>query len=399
MKKAEDFGILGPYPTKNGPRFGVKLRIKGRLWQRQGFRTKSAARALRDKIRGERYEAAFFPEKYRAQKARATSIADLLQLVVDDYRRNGRKHQEDAEAFLRFWTTFKGDTKAATVTGSMLMSWADGWMAKGTSPATVNRRMSKLLKGYRLGKDQDPPIVFTSPKWTKLKESDPRSGFLEWDTFALIRRELPAYARIPATIGFWTGMRYSEIVALLWSQVTFDERRGTVRIQLTGKTKNGHPRQVIMPGDLYETLKGWLEHTRAVACRSVCQYHGRPMGVMQKIWNTTCMRLGLGTAIWNKDRIEWQQYRGPIFHDLRRTGLRNLISAGVDRDTAKSISGHLTDSVFSRYNIVNEENLEKAGELVAAYVQRRIEGMSPSMTPPSFGQVVDLKALTNIAEG
>ncbi len=381
--------------------WGVRLRIDGRLWQRQNFRTKTEARSLRDKIRAEQFEGTFFPDKYQRRNAKGVTIADLLHLVVEDYRRNGRKHPEDATEFQQFWSRFKGTTTASTITGTMLMHWADAWLADGLSPATVNRRMSKLLRGYRLGKDQDPPMVGQIPKWTKLKEAAPRSGFLEWHTFEIIRRELPDYCRVPVTIAFWTGMRYGEIVGLLWSQLTFDDRRQSVRIQLTGQTKNGKPRQVIMPGDLYETLKAWRTATRDVLCRHVCQFAGRQMGLMRVAWKSACIRLGLATGVLH--HTEWLRYTGPLIHDLRRTGVRNLIRAGVDRDIAKSISGHLTDSVFSRYNIVNEEDLEEAGRRVSAYIANRADTRTQSMTA-SMTQGVDgparvCKLLRNKAGG
>ena len=155
------------------------------------------------------------------------------------------------------------------------------------------------------------------------------SSWLRWQRSTLCR------------LAYLTGWRKSEVLNLQWSAV--DWTAGVVRLA-PGSTKNDEGREFpfkVLP-PLEALLKAQREHTRERERRNgtmiphVFHRGGNPILSMVGAWRSACERAGLA---------------GLLFHDLRRSAVRNLERAGVPRSVAMKLTGHKTEAVYRRYAI------------------------------------------------
>src|ERR1700691_5722948 len=91
---------------------------------------------------------------------------------------------------------------------------------------------------------------------------------------------------------------------------------------------------------------------------------------LRKSWMKACAAAGLGKLL-GVDEHDNQRYSGLIVHNLRRSAIRNLVTAGVPEKVAMATSGHKTRAVFDRYQIIAEEDVPAA--------MRRVQGKPVSV--------------------
>ncbi len=68
-----------------------------------------------------------------------------------------------------------------------------------------------------------------------------------------------------------------------------------------------------------------------------------------------------------------------LFHDLRRTAIRNMSRRGLSEKMIMQIAGLKTRAIFDRYNIVCEEDLREAARKMSVSGSSVVVGHDPAV--------------------
>jgi len=292
---------------------------------------------------------------------------ELAEGFLADYRINGKRSLVRAERSVQHLKTFFEGTPVTHITSPAIQKYIEKRIEQDAANATINRELAALKRMLNLGVRQTPPKVDRVPYIPMLREDNVRKGFFEHGEFLALRDALSDHLKGFVTFGYKTGWRLSEITGLTWDKVDFNQR--VVRLD-PGETKNNEARTVSMDDEVLEVLQRQKELRGKSGTVLPCVFLNAEgtdqVKRFDKSWKTACKTAEIGKR---------------LFHDFRRSAVRNMVRAGVPERVAMTISGHKTRSVFERYNIVSEEDIKLAAQKQAAYLQ--------SQTVTFSGTVVD----------
>jgi integrase len=299
----------------DGHRHRLKIGAKGAAREEHG--------RLRARVRREGY----CPDRER--RARPMGLDDLVGLVVADYEINGKRSTARIEqARARLTGYFGAQTPALQITAIEIMKYTQARLNTGAAPATINRELAALRRGFRLARRAGR--VADVPPFSLLTERNVRQGFFEEPEYRVVLHAMPGALRPVVTFLYLTGWRLGEVLPLQWRQVDF--RAGVVRLE-PGTTKNREGRMfpfAVLP-ELEAVLRAQREYTTAVErttgrlIPAVFHRDGEPVRDLRGAWEAACIAAGFFRVV-NPEAPPVQQRRKAtkLLHDFRRTAVRSL---------------------------------------------------------------------------
>ena len=313
-----------------------------------------------------------------------------------DFRLRDKASPQNLSNFRRVRRDF-ALRRATSLTSEQVDNYIERLLAEDYAPASANRLTQLLGQAFNLAIRQKR--LSTSPLIRRLSEAgNVRQGFFSDSEFRTVASNLPEDLRDFVQFGYLTGWRKHEITTLTWENVDGD----VIRLRAEN-AKIRESRSVAIEGELSELIERrrtarQVKTTNGVTLASLIFHRqGQPVGDFRKAWATACLMAGLGKFVcrncggavdplykcescareWAREELK---YVGRIFHDFRRTAVRDMVRAGVPETVAMSISGHKTRSMFDRYNIHDERDQREALRATQAYRQQQAVAQREKLT-------------------
>jgi hypothetical protein len=339
------------------------LRLRGGIYQarywhngqkiEESTKTSDLARA-RKFLRG-RLKTAGTPEFLGPQAERVT-FADLKAGILHDYTavRRNRSTKRLKEALAHLEGTF-GSMLALAITDESVRAYVAARTDEGASASTVNRELAALRRMFKLHKLVRRHV----PEIRLADESgNVREGFLEPADFGAFLSHLPPAVADAALFAYLSLWRRENVLGLQWTHVTLETDAdggaigGSIRLPHV-LTKNKRPLTLVLKGQRLLDLMGRRAALRVLACPFVFHRNGRRLSDFRTVWEQAAEAIG---------RPEL------LFHDMRRSGARNLRKAGVSESTIMRQGGWKTRSMFLRYDITDDSDLAESATVYDDYL-------------------------------
>jgi len=395
------------------------------IWYyRNGKRIKESTKATNKKT------AQLIADNKEAELLRALGIEDpdrlllstLIREVIADYRVNKKKSIDDLTARSKHLLSFFSKTNTITdsdikkrevIVGEVTMDEDFEFSGKGPEDepvevgdvrlidisemdieaykrwrlekdianASINRELAIIKRGFNILKAQRR--INYAPRIRMLAEGNVRQGFFErWEVAALLKN-LPDRLVPVIKFAYKSGWRKEEILGLKWEMVDLDAWELNLPPALA---KNKQGRKFPLVDQELKKMFREIWNNRAHVAEPSPYVFLNELGtdrikLFRKAWITACKNAGIGQK---------------LFHDFRRTCVRNLVREGTPEKVAMQITGHKTRNVFEAYNIVSLEDMKRALKNQEAGLKKQ---SAKKPVPSKKGKFFKKEGITKLYDG
>jgi integrase len=280
------------------------------------------------------------------------TLEDLEKEIEADYQRHGKRSIDTVRHCLKPVKEFFKYDRLIEITRPKIQTYQTERLKAGMARATVNREVRYLLRGFRLLVDGGR--LSSIPRVGMLQGEAVREGFLNKAEFEAVAARLKPDVRDLVRFLYNSAWRSGEALKLEWNKVDLDDWI----VRLTRKNeKTKHPRTLPLVGELREVIENRVK-ARWPDCPYVFHRDGKPIKSFRRAFKAACKDEGLA---------------GILPHDMRRSAIRNFRKAGISESDGMKISGHRTNSVYKRYDIVDEQDQRRAMERAQEFQKQEME--------------------------
>ncbi len=366
--------------------------------------------------------------KFPGLHVERVTLESIMLDVLNDYERNDKKSIGGIRRYIKTMRAFFGECRAKEITTARVNKYMAARKKALAANASINLELSFLKRAFSLAVKAEK--LDRAPYIPKLAVNNVRPFFFEHEDYLKIKEALPDHLKPVIMLAYHSGMRREEMLSLTWDKVDLVSGRIVLAV---GSTKNKEARIIPIAGELLETLIKQRQDSEKLypECPFVFHYKGKRMRDCRGAWEQALQACGfnptyicktcgaisafpIGTDNRKRQRVvikgrtvkrrtledtlachscgsdKLRRY-GRTMHDFRRSSVRNTVRSGVPESIAMKLSGHKTRSVFDRYNIVNEADLEAATAKIMEYhrtLEVQIDKRKPYLRASTGSKVV-----------
>jgi integrase len=243
--------------------------------------------------------------------------------------------------------------RVVDITSVEIQKYADDRVKAGAARASVNRELAYLRHGFKLMAQAG--MISTVPVIKLFEGETVRKGFIGVaDLGALLEKVPDTDARDIIEFLYNSGWRSGEAKNLLWSWI--DSDANMIRLPAES-SKSKKARALPITGGLMDVIERRTK-LRRLDSEHVFHRNGKPIKSFRKAFKAAAKEIG---------------YPDLLPHDMRRSAVRNFRRSGLSEHEGMALSGHQTDSVYRRYDIISEDDLTQAMNRVQEHLKKEAD--------------------------